>query len=95
MSIVRTEEQREQRRASDRARRDRYRALGLHTSQTAKEMASLSYAHECAGLVTSKKGRSNKLGEKPHGMSDVRWRIEQRRRRAQAYYRLCSDPDRI
>lgn len=55
--------------------------------------ASLSYAHECAGMATAKKGRKKDPEGRPPGMSDIRWRIELRRRRMSGYYRMCPDCD--
>lgn len=74
--------------------RARMRAKGKISNQQ-RDMVDLAFAHECAGMETTMRGRGKKKGGKPRGMSEVRWRIEQRRRRAQAFYRLCSDPDRI
>lgn len=81
--------------ARQRLYRARLRAEGK-VSKLRQDMRELAYAHECAGLETTiRNARSNDSSGKPRGMSEVRWRIEQRRRRAQAFYRLCSDPDRI
>ena len=56
----------------------------------AKQQSMLAEAHECAHLVSN--NWISHAAEKPPGVSDIRWRMELRRRADPDYYARCENP---
>lgn len=55
--------------------------------KTASMVRELSAAHKCSRIVSEATIRSAR--KKPAGVSDVRWRIELRRRASPEWYEAC------